>query len=654
MRKLSLLVLFTAIIIFSCSKGIAFGANEALPLITIKLADTGSEISPDLFGAIINWTRNAEGGVDPTTGKAYEAFVEAIRETGVTSLRYGGGTISATCFMWKRAIGPLDRRPMNRSRDRKPGQPSTFGPDEIGDLIERLGIKGCMTMNFSRDTLQSNADYLAYMTLPANDQDVEDTNDPQYWANLRAKNGHPEPYNFNIWDVGNEEDMFTRWRAGKNITTVSINKHSTSVDDDAVNLYLFGGQTLISNEATIGYADMDTASGISRGTAHQTFYVQYPPVVDDSQTVYVDGIAWTEVAELSTAGPRDRVYTFDNTAGEITFGNGIQGMIPANNSKITSTYTCAHDGYVQYYKKLKAINPHIDLGNQLGSVKVPEAMGTVYPYDSLDFHPLISGFPSNNLSECEYSKQLYFAGINQVNDILQPLKDAILTYSGLQPQLVNKAYGHGQRNMSSESAPDSHLYLVEGLMQANELIAYQNMGLKVAHRFLLNDTPYNPDTDDAPTARRFNAMIISDGTNPNYVLTPSGLSMAIMSKLGGKTQVGCNVASNPIVTCSDGRTYGSLNTIAAMDSNGNVDLIVVNWNLDNDSGDVAANISIPDFMHRTIALVTTMNGPSYTSKNTLTEPYGVTNTTTNVSVGTGDFSYTFPAHSITRIHLTKD
>jgi alpha-N-arabinofuranosidase len=653
-KKILLLVLFTGLIMGSCLNGVSF-ADEASPQIAIDLSDTGSEISPDLFGAIINWTRNAEGGADPATGKAYESFVEAIKETGVTSIRYGGGTISATCFMWKRAIGPLDERPMNRARDGKPGQPSIFGPDEIGDLIERVGCKGCMTMNFSRDTLQSNADYLAYLTLPANDQNITDETNPQYWANLRAKNGHPEPYNFNIFDVGNEEEMFTRWRSGRNITTVQINDHSTDVDNDAMNLYLFGGKTLISNEAAIGYADMDAASGSSQGTADQSFYVQYPPVVDDSQTIYVAGTEWTEVADLATAGPTDMVYTFDNVTGEIRFVDGTHGAIPVSGSAITSTYTCVHDGYVQYYNKLKPINPDIDISLELGNVDVPQAMGTAYPYDSIDTHPLSTGFPSNSLSEYEYAKQMYFAGLNQTGagSNLQDLKDTVLTYSGSVPQVVNKAYGHGQRNMSSESASDCHLYLIEALNQANELIAYQNMGLKVAHRFLLNDTPYNPDVDDAPTARRFNAMIISDGTNPNYVIEPIGYCMGIMSKLGGKTQVGCSVTNNPVVTCSDSRTYGALNTIAAVDSDGNVDLIVVNWNLDNSSGDVTANITVPGFVHRSLASVTTLNGPEYTSKNTLTEPYVVTNTTKDVSVGTGDFDYTFPAHSITRIHLIK-
>jgi alpha-N-arabinofuranosidase len=654
-KKILLLVLFAVLTIGSGFNGISFAANGALPQIAIDLSNTGSEISSDLFGAIINWTRNAEGGANPATGKAYDSFVEAVRETGVTSIRYGGGTISATCFMWKRALGALNQRPMNRARDGAPGQSSTFGPDEIGDLIERVDCKGCMTMNFNRDTLQSNAYYLAYMTLPSNNQNITDTSNPQYWANLRAQNGHPAPYNFTIWDVGNEEDMFTRWRKGSNITTISINPHLTNVNDDAVNLYLFGGKTRISNEDTVGFSDLTTESGASQGTANQTFYVQYPPVENDTQIIYVSGTAWTEVASLATAGPADRVYTFNNTTGEIRFGDGTHGAIPTNGSKITGTYTCVHDGYVQYYNTLKAINPDIDLGIELGSVKVPQAMGTVYPYDSIDYHPLSVGFPSNSLSEYEYAKQMYFAGQNQTGagSTLQNLKDAVLTYSGSVPQVVNKAYGHGQSSMSKYSAKDCHLYLVEALNQANELIAYQNMGLKVAHRFLLNDTPYNPDEDDAPTARRYNAMIISDGTSPNYVLTPNGLCMGIMSKLGGKTQVGCTVTNNPIVTCSDSRTYGALNTIAAVDSDGNVDVIVVNWNLDNGSGDVTANIAIPGFVHQAVASVTRMNGPSYTSKNTLTTPYVVTNTTANVTVGTGDFNYTFPAHSITRIHLTR-
>ena len=34
-----------------------------------------------------------------------------------------------------------------------------------------------------------------------------------YYSDLRAKNGHPEPYNVKIWDLGNEVDGLP-WELG--------------------------------------------------------------------------------------------------------------------------------------------------------------------------------------------------------------------------------------------------------------------------------------------------------------------------------------------------------------------------------------------------------------------------------------------------------
>ena len=52
-----------------------------------------------------------------------------------------------------------------------------------------------------------------------------------------------------------------------------------------------------------------------------------------------------------------------------------------------------------------------------------------------------------------------------------------------------------------------HLRLIDGLMQAGQLVGYQGIDTNVADRFLLNDKPFNPNPLEAPPARRFNVMV---------------------------------------------------------------------------------------------------------------------------------------------------
>lgn len=618
--------------------------------ITVNVSENGKVINPELFGAIINWTKNGEGAADPKTGKAYHSFEKMVKQLGITSIRYGGGTISATCFDWKRAIGPMDQRPMNRARDGGPGQPSTFGPDEIGDLLDKTGAKGVMILNINRDDVQSAAQYLAYMTAPVSEHPSSDPNDPSYWAALRAKNGHPKPYDFNWWDVGNEDDLAvaTHWRDGK---PVEIGAHTTNATNIKSALYAFGGTTLFENQDTIGYADLTPDSSISKGTGNQDFYASYPPVAPKSQTVYVNGAEWKQTDNLKTALPTDEVYTIENKSGKITFGDGIHGKIPAKGSKVTITYKSGpHGGFVDYYKALKAVNPNIKVAAQDGETGFFEAMGSTYPYDGVAYHPLTDGFPKTNLPVDEFTKQLFLApGFQKTK--LGNMQNEIDSYAGKHVPLIPSAYGHGQGNIPKDGDKAFHLNLSDGLLNASELIQYQNLGIPLAHRFLLNDTPFNPDETDAPTARRFNAAIISNGKDDNFVATPSGLSIEMMSKLGGMTQITTEVKNNPkieLAKSASSPNVDTLSTIAAKDNHGNVELLVVNQSPDSD---VTTQIVLDQYTHAKKAKVFTMNGSSIYSMNTLDQPNNVTISNSDVNVGKGDFNYTFPAHSITRIEL---
>jgi predicted phage baseplate assembly protein len=75
--------------------------------------------------------------------------------------------------------------------------------------------------------------------------------------------------------------------------------------------------------------------GGSDGTADQTFTLSGSPVLDKTLSLQVDEgegfVTWTEIDDLSAAGPNDRVYVLDRGAGSVRFGSVTHGHIPVAN-----------------------------------------------------------------------------------------------------------------------------------------------------------------------------------------------------------------------------------------------------------------------------------------------------------------------------------
>jgi predicted phage baseplate assembly protein len=75
--------------------------------------------------------------------------------------------------------------------------------------------------------------------------------------------------------------------------------------------------------------------GGSEGTPHQTFRLGSAPVLDGSLSLTVDetgeATSWQEVSDFLGSGPRDPHFMLNRSTGEVRFGDGRQGRIPAAN-----------------------------------------------------------------------------------------------------------------------------------------------------------------------------------------------------------------------------------------------------------------------------------------------------------------------------------
>jgi len=86
--------------------------------------------------------------------------------------------------------------------------------------------------------------------------------------------------------------------------------------------------------------------GISEGHPDQTFQLLHVPVApgslglevreDTGQPAGPASPPWAEVADFLSSGPDDRHFTLDPGTGTVTFGNGVEGMIPAVDAEIVA------------------------------------------------------------------------------------------------------------------------------------------------------------------------------------------------------------------------------------------------------------------------------------------------------------------------------
>jgi len=118
--------------------------------------------------------------------------VKALQDSKPYIVRFGGSTIET--FEWTDTIGNWDKR-APFSDDPWGGLQDNFvGPEETVQLIQHVGAEPLLCVRWTGRSPQDAADEVEYFNGSAETK----------WGQLRAKNGHPAPYNVKYWEVGNE------------------------------------------------------------------------------------------------------------------------------------------------------------------------------------------------------------------------------------------------------------------------------------------------------------------------------------------------------------------------------------------------------------------------------------------------------------------
>ncbi len=165
-------------------------------------------INPNVYGHFIEHLgRCIYGGIyeenSPLSNeKGFRKDVlEAVRKIRCPILRWPGGNFASN-YHWEDGIGPKDERPVRFDLAWGKEETNRFGTDEFIEYCRAVETEPYICINLGTGTLDEATHWLEYCNSPGN----------TYYAKLRAKNGHPEPYQVKYWGVGNEN--YGEWQVG--------------------------------------------------------------------------------------------------------------------------------------------------------------------------------------------------------------------------------------------------------------------------------------------------------------------------------------------------------------------------------------------------------------------------------------------------------
>ncbi|HEX2949733.1 MAG TPA: alpha-L-arabinofuranosidase C-terminal domain-containing protein [Armatimonadota bacterium] len=165
-------------------------------------------VDPRIFGGFLEHIGRAvyEGVYHPESRHAdahgYRTDVlEALDRLHMTTMRYPGGNF-ASGYHWLDGIGPREQRPTVRELAWQSIETNQFGTDEYIQLCRTMGWTPMLTINLGTGTPEEARNWVEYCNCPTGSR----------YANLRAENGHSDPFGVKLWCLGNEMDG--EWQLG--------------------------------------------------------------------------------------------------------------------------------------------------------------------------------------------------------------------------------------------------------------------------------------------------------------------------------------------------------------------------------------------------------------------------------------------------------
>jgi alpha-N-arabinofuranosidase len=130
-------------------------------------------------------------------------LLDAVAQLRPPVIRWPGGCF-ASPYRWKSAIGPQSQRKIYPLSIWDDQDVNSFGVDEFVAMCQRIGAEPLIVVNIGtqvwngdvdpEEFLQDVRDWIEYCNGPATSK----------WGQVRAANGHAEPYGVKYWEIDNE------------------------------------------------------------------------------------------------------------------------------------------------------------------------------------------------------------------------------------------------------------------------------------------------------------------------------------------------------------------------------------------------------------------------------------------------------------------
>ena len=127
---------------------------------------------------------------------------ELVRALRMPFIRYPGGNFVSS-YNWEDGIGPRESRPTRLDLAWHTSESNEVGIHEFMDWCDLVGTKPMLALNLGSRGLDEARNFVEYVNGPVG----------AYWGDLRKKNGRAEPWNCQLWCLGNEMDG--PWQIGQ-------------------------------------------------------------------------------------------------------------------------------------------------------------------------------------------------------------------------------------------------------------------------------------------------------------------------------------------------------------------------------------------------------------------------------------------------------
>lgn len=172
-----------------------------------------SHFIEQLGGVVYDGVWVGEKSKIPNQGGIRTSFIEMMCAVQAPVLRWPGGCF-ADSYDWHDGLGPRDARP-SRAGFWDQQDSNHYGLHEFMRTCRLIGCKPYLAANVRTQPARDFYQEIEYCNAPAGDLPSNSAApaEPDALAKLRAANGDPEPFNVDLWGVGNES-----WGCGGNMT----------------------------------------------------------------------------------------------------------------------------------------------------------------------------------------------------------------------------------------------------------------------------------------------------------------------------------------------------------------------------------------------------------------------------------------------------